>query len=144
MNKLRHIAICWFLMLPACDTAKYDAKIAVSAESDVKKAVFSSLLKPSEQIADTLCRTLPTWKSISTCRRSLESIIIPDSVKFGKFTLIRNQCACLGVNALNNNGDNIGDRQAYLIYVAKKWLVIDIVEASHDDCINIMSQFPFK
>lgn len=62
----------------------------------------------------------------------------PGSAKFGQFTQVTENGACLTVNARNSMGGYTGNQQARLKMVNKKWEVIDIDEKSHDRCISFV------
>lgn len=70
----------------------------------------------------------------------------PDSAKFGKFTQINEDSACLTVNARNSMGGYTGDKQASLIKVKKVnvWTVVDFDAYSHEKCIDVMKQVSAK
>lgn len=60
----------------------------------------------------------------------------PDSAKFGQFTQVTENGACLTVNARNSMGGYTGNQQARLKMINEKWEVVDIDEESHDRCIS--------
>lgn len=59
----------------------------------------------------------------------------PDSAKFGKFTNIKDQAACLTVNARNSMGGYTGDQQALLVKLDGQWTAIDVKDVTHDRCL---------
>jgi len=70
----------------------------------------------------------------------LASLKDPDSAKFGEFTLVNDNAACLTVNARNSLGGYTGDQQAYLIKKNNLWNVLTIQGGlSHQKCIEIMA-----
>ncbi len=72
----------------------------------------------------------------------LDSLKDPDSAKFGKFSLVGTDRACLIVNARNSMGGYSGDQQAYLFRAGdnKGWIVATFDKnTSHDRCIAIHS-----
>ena len=60
----------------------------------------------------------------------------PDSAKFGKFTRVGDTRACLTVNARNSMGGYTGDQVAFLWKKGDRWVVLQIEEVSHDNCIT--------
>lgn len=61
----------------------------------------------------------------------------PDSAKFGKFTRVNEERACLTVNAKNSMGGYVGDQQAFLNKADGKWEAY-FMDVSHDWCIERM------
>lgn len=61
----------------------------------------------------------------------------PDSAKFGKFTQVNEERACLTVNAKNSMGGYVGNQQAFLNRVDGKWEAY-FMDVSHDWCIERM------
>lgn len=62
----------------------------------------------------------------------------PDSAKFGKFTLVSENLACLTVNAKNSMGGYTGDKEAFLKKVGGKWELAQLSFTdgiSHDRCV---------
>ncbi len=74
----------------------------------------------------------------------LENLKDPDSAKFGKFTQINEELACMTVNAKNSMGGYTGDKQAFLKKEKGKWEVYSIKDISHDLCIKIWSEIEKK
>lgn len=65
----------------------------------------------------------------------LANLIDPDSAKFGKFTQVGEDRACMTVNAKNSMGGYTGDKQALLKKVDGKWETY-FMDFSHDRCIE--------
>lgn len=70
----------------------------------------------------------------------LASLKDPDSAKFGQFTLVNEEHACLTVNARNSFGGYTGDEQALLTKFGDKWSV-RITSGSHESCVNFKKDF---
>lgn len=70
----------------------------------------------------------------------LERLNDPDSAKFGKFTLVDKNSACLTVNARNRAGGYVGNNQAKLVKYDEEWIVLVLSEISHDECVDYMVQ----
>lgn len=72
----------------------------------------------------------------------LASLKDPDSAKFGQFTLVNEEHACLTVNSRNSFGGYTGDQQAMLtkIGVEDNWRV-KIVNVSHESCVSFARDF---
>lgn len=64
----------------------------------------------------------------------------PDSAKFGKFTQVGEERACMTVNAKNSMGGYTGDKQAFLKKVGGKWEFYFTQDISHDMCIQLWPQ----
>lgn len=60
----------------------------------------------------------------------------PDSAKFGKFTQVSENLACMTVNAKNSMGGYTGDQQAFLKKVDGKWEFYFTQDVSHSMCIE--------
>ena len=60
----------------------------------------------------------------------------PDSAKFGKFTKVGENHACMTVNAKNSMGGYTGDKQAFLKKEEGKWEFYFTQEVSQDWCIQ--------
>ena len=74
----------------------------------------------------------------------MERLKDPDSAKFGQFTNINDEAACLTVNARNSMGGYTGDQQAFLLKEKEKWLVVSIDNLSHKMCVEILSKSSSK
>jgi hypothetical protein len=61
----------------------------------------------------------------------------PDSAKFGKFTQVGENLACMTVNAKNSMGGYTGDKQAFLKKEDGKWEFYFTQDMSHDMCIKM-------
>lgn len=70
----------------------------------------------------------------------LESLNDPDSAKFGKFTLVNKNSACLTFNARNRAGGYVGNHQAKLVKYDGAWEVLVFSEISHAECVAYMVQ----
>jgi hypothetical protein len=72
----------------------------------------------------------------------LTSLKDPESARFGKFTLVTSEHACLTVNAKNGFGGYTGDQQAYAVKsAANGWQVLAIEgKLGHEQCIKILSE----
>lgn len=68
----------------------------------------------------------------------------PDSAKFGQYTLVNSEHACLTVNARNSFGGYTGDQQATLVKIEKEWMVINIDKFSHESCVDVMRKIAEK
>lgn len=68
----------------------------------------------------------------------LERLNDPDSAKFGKFTLVDKNSACLTFNARNRVGGYVGNHQAKLVKSNGVWDVIGSSEISHSECVEYM------
>ncbi|VVN17103.1 hypothetical protein PS647_04158 [Pseudomonas fluorescens] len=66
----------------------------------------------------------------------LEHLKDPDSAKFGQFTQVDEQVACLTVNAKNSVGGYIGNEQALLKRNDGKWEFYAVKDISHDECVQ--------
>jgi hypothetical protein len=70
-------------------------------------------------------------------RKSLKD---PESAKFGKFTLVNENGACIWVNARNSQGGYSGEQIAVVVRVAKTWHVIGInSDFDLENCKRIVS-----
>lgn len=58
----------------------------------------------------------------------------PDSAKFGQFSFVGTQGACLTVNARNSFGGYTGKQQAHLIKEGNGWRVSSIDNVEHEQC----------
>jgi hypothetical protein len=74
----------------------------------------------------------------------LESLKDPYSAKFGKFTEVGENRACMTVNAKNSLGGYTGDKQAFLKKIDGKWHFIGTEDVSHDMCIEIWQKLEKK
>jgi len=73
-----------------------------------------------------------------TVRRSLKD---PESAKFGEYTRVTEDKACLNVNAKNSMGGYTGEQVAYLLKRDDKWMVVAIERKSnHTQCVEIMKE----
>jgi len=61
----------------------------------------------------------------------------PESAKFGEFTEINDELACLTVNAKNSMGGYVGDQQAFLKKKGGEWDFWFTQEVSHQQCIDL-------
>jgi hypothetical protein len=68
----------------------------------------------------------------------------PDSAKFGKFTQVGENLACMTVNAKNSMGGYTGDKQAFLKKVDGKWAFYFTQDMSHDMCIKMWPELGKK
>lgn len=68
----------------------------------------------------------------------LERLNDPDSAKFGKFTLVDKNSACLTFNARNRVGGYVGNHEAKLVKSNGVWDVIGSSEISHSECVEYM------
>ncbi len=68
----------------------------------------------------------------------------PDSAKFGKFTQVGEELACMTVNAKNSMGGYTGDKQAFLKMVDGKWEFYFTQDMSHDMCIKMWQELGKK
>ena len=72
----------------------------------------------------------------------LERLTDPDSAKFGKITVVKNN-ACATVNAKNKFGGYTGDKQVSLTKIDGQWFYVSVMkdidkDVSHDFCVNII------
>jgi hypothetical protein len=68
----------------------------------------------------------------------------PDSARFGKFTEFGTNTACLSVNAKNSMGGYTGEQQALLVELKQGWVVLNISNESHEQCISFASTANMK
>lgn len=73
----------------------------------------------------------------------LENLKDPDSAKFGKFTQVGEDRACMTVNAKNSMGGYTGDQQAFLNKVDGRWETY-FMDVSHEWCIERMQEHAKK
>ena len=67
----------------------------------------------------------------------IDNLKDPDSAKFGEFTQISEELACMTVNARNSMGGYTGDQQAFLKKVEGKWEFYTTQDVSKDWCIEM-------
>lgn len=60
----------------------------------------------------------------------------PDSAKFGQWTVVNDELACLDVNAKNSYGGYTGMQSASMIKENGKWEVMVITKYGHDVCVQ--------
>lgn len=70
----------------------------------------------------------------------LERLNDPYSAKFGKFTLVDKNSACLTLNARNRVGGYVGNHQAKLVKYDEVWVVLGLSEISHAECVDYMTE----
>ena len=70
----------------------------------------------------------------------LERLNDPDSAKFGRFTLVDKNSACLTFNARNRVGGYVGNHQAKLVKYDGVWEVIGLSEISHAECVEYINK----
>ena len=66
----------------------------------------------------------------------------PDSAKFGRFTLMKNEVACLTVNSKNSMGGYVGDKEAVLMKSQDTFIFVEFLNqnADHELCVMAMSK----
>lgn len=73
----------------------------------------------------------------ATAKEAVRSAFaVPDSVKFGKFSMVGDDQACLAFNVKDATGEYLGDQQAYLRRNVDGWSVLISSLSDHDDCIE--------
>lgn len=69
------------------------------------------------------------------------TLIDPDSAKYGEFTKVGDNGACITVNAKNRLGGYTGNSEAFLIKIKDHWIVAsNNRETSHETCVKIFSK----
>lgn len=71
----------------------------------------------------------------------------PESAKFGAFTLVNDENACLDVNARNSYGGYTGEQVMVLTKVRNEWLVLPSMfqsAMSHEMCVRIARKMAVK
>ncbi len=68
-----------------------------------------------------------------------EKIKVPESAKFGKFSIAGPNFACLTINAKNGYGGYSGDQQAVLAKSGQRWIYARMADpsVSHESCLEI-------
>ncbi len=109
---------------PELDTKKTTSKTAIPELSAAEKATLEANQVKKEVINDVL-----------------KGLKDPDSAKFGEFTRVSEDSACLGINARNSYGGYTGEQQALLFKLEGKWEIIKTEKIDHGFCVDMMGKF---
>ncbi|MDP3322012.1 MAG: hypothetical protein Q8S71_00525 [Hydrogenophaga sp.] len=114
------------------------AAVSCSSLGDAKKRL---------ECYDSSSKKTPTKMKVNQDESEAQKSVLkvlkdPDSAKFGQFTLIKNEVACLTVNSKNSMGGYVGDREAVLIKTQDTFSFVDFVneKADHEQCVLAMSK----
>jgi hypothetical protein len=134
MALIRYLVVSILLGVPQF----VSAAVSCSSIADEKKRL---------ECYDSASKKTSTKKKINQDETRAQKAVLkalkdPDSAKFGQFTLVKSNTACLTVNAKNAMGGYSGNREAVLMKVVDEFVFVDFLDErlGHEQCVEGMSK----